>query len=86
MKSFGWAVAHNDGGLDRLKSDIDPEIGKLSVAYSWWNRARANDCPKSDFDAYMKAHLAFIDALVENDPANIRQAELGIKRWEKYAG
>src|SRR6185312_6467534 len=50
LKKFGWAVAHNDGGLDRLKGENSPEDGKLAVVYSWWMRARLNGCAPSDFD------------------------------------
>ena len=32
-KAFGWAVAHNDGGLERMKDQHDPELGKLVVAF-----------------------------------------------------
>ncbi|HEX2094985.1 MAG TPA: hypothetical protein VHG28_21475 [Longimicrobiaceae bacterium] len=86
MKAFGWAVAHNDGGLDRLKGVHDPELGKLVVAYAWWSRARSNGAPEKDFDAYMEAHLEFADALVSEDRALIAAAEKEIKRWERYAG
>ncbi len=83
-KSFGWAVAFNDGGLDRIKGDYDPELGKLVVAFSWWSRALENGVPESDFDHYMDAHLAFADSLV----SGVGRAEAGaaIKKWERFAG
>lgn len=86
LKGFGWAVAHNDGGIDRQKGQYDPAVGKLAVAYSWWSRARSAGCPEKDFDAYMAAHLKFIEALVTNDAAQICSAEAGIKQWEVFAG
>ncbi len=83
-KAFGWAVAFNDGGLDRLKTDYDPELGKLVVVYSWWSRALANGVPEKDFDLYMNAHLTFADSLVSS--VGEAEARTGIKKWEQYAG
>ncbi len=83
-KSFGWAVAFNDGGLERLKADYDPELGKLVVVFSWWSRALANGVPEKDFDAYMNAHLTFADSLVIG--LGEAEARAGIKRWGQYAG
>lgn len=86
LKAFGWAVAHNDGGIDRLKDKQDGEVGKLAVAYSWWARARINGVDESEFDQYMAAHLRFIDSMVEHNEERIKQAAREIKQWEKYAG
>jgi hypothetical protein len=85
-KSFGWAVAHNDGGLERLKDRYDSELGKLVVAYSWWSRARSNGAPESDFDAYMTAHLGYVDALVAADASHIEAHVKAIQPWEQFAG
>ena len=84
MKSFGWAVAHADGGLERLKDQHDPEIGKLAVAFSWWSRALSQGAAVKDFDRYMKAHLDYVDALVTGE--NMDAAVYAIKEWERYAG
>jgi hypothetical protein len=83
-KAFGWAVAHNDGGLESLKNIYKPELGKLVVAYSWWSRARTNGAEERDFDAFMNAHLAFSDALVTGE--GIEEASSAIKKWERFAG
>jgi hypothetical protein len=85
-KAFGWAVAHDDGGLERLRDRYDSEIGKLVVAYSYWSRARSNGAPERDFDAYMNAHLKFIDALVSDDTEEINVSEKAIQPWEQFAG
>lgn len=85
-KAFGWAVAHNDGGIDRLKGSYDSEIGKLVVAYVYWSRARSNGAPESDFDAFMAAHLKFADASVSEEPKQWQTASEGIQRWERFAG
>lgn len=88
-KAFGWAVACNDGGLERLKSDYqnsDPEIGKLAVAFSWWNRALDYGVPVKDFDSYMEAHLKFIDVLSSENNDEEPNARRAIKKWEKFAG
>lgn len=82
-KAFGWAVAHNDGGVERLKNQ-DPELGKLVVVYSWWNRALQNGVPTKDFDAYMNAHLAFADSLVSGEGEI--EARAGIAKWGRYDG
>ncbi|EOU3954029.1 C2H2-type zinc finger protein [Raoultella sp. HC6] len=82
-KAFGWAVAHNDGGIERLKNE-DPELGKLVVVYSWWSRALQNGVPTKDFDAYMNAHLAFADSLVSREGEV--EARAGIAKWGRYDG
>ena len=84
MKGFGYAVAHNDGGIDRLKNHYDPEIGKLVIAFSWWSRALSQGAPAKDFDAYMNAHLQFADSLVTGNGE--QEARRAIKKWEQYAG
>jgi len=84
LKSFGWAVAHDDGGLDRLQGRHDPDVGKLAVVFSWWSRARGQGVPEKDFDRYMTAHLAFADAMVTGE--NLAAAGQAIKEWERYAG
>lgn len=83
-KAFGWAVAFNDGGLDRMKDQHDPELGKLVVAFSWWSRALANGDPEKDFDRYMDAHLAFADSLVSGEGQP--EARAAIQKWERFAG
>lgn len=88
-KAFGWAVACDDGGLDRLKSDYmnsDPEIGKLAVAFSWWNRALDYGVPLKDFDSYMADHLKFIDVLASKNSDEEKKARIAIKKWERFAG
>ncbi|HBV5776096.1 TPA: hypothetical protein MD191_005690 [Klebsiella pneumoniae] len=82
-KAFGWAVAHNDGGVERLKNE-DPELGKLVVVYSWWSRALQNGVPQKDFDAYMNAHLAFADSLVSREGEV--EARAGIAKWGRFDG
>ncbi|WP_408878458.1 hypothetical protein [Hafnia paralvei] len=84
MKAYGFAVAHNDGGVDRLKEQYDPELGKLVVAFSWWARALSLGVPKKDFDAYMKAHLQFADSLVTG--VGESEARIAIQKWGRYAG
>jgi len=84
MKAFGFAVAHNDGGLERLQDRYDPELGKLVVAFSWWTRALSHGVSKKDFDAYMKAHLQFADSLVSG--IGEKEARLAIQKWSQYAG
>lgn len=83
-KTFGWAVAHNDGGLERARNDFDPELGKLVVVFSWWSRALYNGVPQRDFNRFMEAHLAFADALVSG--VNETAARAGIQKWERFAG
>lgn len=85
LKAFGWAVAHNDGGIDRLKSKWSPEIGKRAVVLAWWARAVSYGIPENDFDRFMAAQFAFVDAMVSGDELHIKKAAEAIKPWEKYA-
>jgi len=85
LKAFGWAVAHNDGGIDRLKGEWSPEVGKRAVVLSWWARAVSYGIPENDFDRFMEAHFAFVDAMVSGDESRIRKATESIEPWEKYA-
>ena len=73
LKAFGWAVAHKDGGLDRLKGEHESELEKVAVALAWWARARQNRVDESEFDEYTSAHLDFIDARVAKDAGKIAQ-------------
>ena len=86
QKRFGWAVAYNAGGIDLLKDEQNPEVGKLAVAYAWWARARMSGIDESEFDEFMAAHLHIIDALVEGNAEECEQAKDAIERWERYAG
>lgn len=95
VKETGWALAHNDGGVQRLlrswssEEDILPEkqeIGKRAVAFAMWCRARENGLPDADFEAYMYDHLHFIDVHVQNDRVATEQAAKTIQKWEKYGG
>ena len=83
-KAYGWAVAHNDGGLKRLSERDDSELGKLAIVYSWWNRALQNNVPQKEFDAYMKAHLEFVDAKVSGK--DLDKAYSNIQRWGQFDG
>ncbi|MCY0853094.1 hypothetical protein OMK73_04010 [Cupriavidus sp. D39] len=85
LKGFGWAVAHNDGGLQRLR-DYEPEDGKLSVAYGWWSRAVLAGVAITEFDDYMAAHLRLIDSIVDNTDAPGTPQRRAVERWEGYAG
>ncbi|MBN3729486.1 hypothetical protein [Burkholderia sp. Tr-20390] len=86
LKGFGYAIAHNDGGLDRLKDCYTAEDGTLAVAYSWWSRALTHGVPTADFDDYMAAHIHYADALTGRTGVPIEEAGRAIKRWERYAG
>ncbi len=86
LKSVGWAVVHNDGGFDRLKEQWTAEIGKRAVIFSWWTRAVSNGVPKDEFERFMEAHFAFVDAEVSGDETLIAARSEAIKPWERYAG
>jgi hypothetical protein len=89
MKTFGWAIAFNDGGIERLKekwNERDQEIGKRAVIFAWWTRALSYGIPENDFEDFMSAHFAFVDAKVAREGERLRQSSEAIKRWEKYAG
>jgi hypothetical protein len=86
LKGFGWAVAHNDGGIDRLKDRFEPEAGKRAVVFAWWMRALSNGIPENDCDRFMAAQFAFVDAMVSGDDEQLKAASESIKPWEKYGG
>ncbi|WKA64173.1 hypothetical protein [Pectobacterium aroidearum] len=66
-KSFGWAIAYNNGGIERIENDFDPDLGKLVGVCSWWSRVLENGVSQQNFDAYMSAHLTFADSLVSGN-------------------
>lgn len=89
MKKFGWAVAFNDGGIERLKENLsekDREMAKRTVVFAYWTRALSHGVPENDFEQYMEVHFGFVDAKVVRDEIEIEKALAAIKRWEKYAG
>ena len=86
LKTFGWAVAHNDGGLERQKDKWDSEVGKRAVVFAWWTRALSHGIPENDCNRFMAAHFAFVDAMVSGDQQQVDGASQAIKPWEKYAG
>jgi putative tryptophan/tyrosine transport system substrate-binding protein len=57
-----------------------------AVVFAWWCRARANGLRDADFEPFMQAHFAFVDAKAEQNPDKVRTAAQSIRRWEKYAG
>ncbi len=79
-------MAHNDGGIERQKDLWDQETGKRAVIFAWWTRAISHGVPENDFEPFMAAHFAFVDAMVSHDEQQIEEARKAIKRWEKYAG
>ena len=86
LKAFGWAVAHNDGGIERQKDKWSQEAGKRAVVFAWWTRALSHGIPENDCERFMAAHFAFVDAMVSYDEEEINKAQKAIKPWEKYAG
>jgi hypothetical protein len=62
------------------------EQGKQAVVFAWWCRARANGLADTDFEPFMQAYFALVDATAERDPGKIRAARNGVQRWEKYGG
>lgn len=85
LKGIGWAIAHNDGGIERLKARTwEREDGKRSVAFAWWARARENGIKDSEFEPFMAACLRLIDAHVEGDQARIEAAQQALSPWGRY--
>ena len=65
IKTFGWAVAFNDGGIERLKERLneeDRETAKRTVVFAYWTRALSYGVPENDFEQFMEAYFAFVDA------------------------
>jgi hypothetical protein len=88
LKAWGWAAAYGNSLQDTLytASFRESELGKQAVVFAWWCRARANGLRDADFEPFMQAHFAFVDAKAEQNPDKIRTAAQSIRRWEKYAG
>lgn len=89
LKGFGWAVAFNDGGVNRLMEHLNAEkqeTAKRAVAFAYWTRAVSNGVPKTEFEDYMIAHFGFVDAKVARDGAAIEKALHAIQPWGKYGG
>ena len=63
-----------------------PEIGKRAIVFAWWARAVSNGIPENDFEPYMAAQFAFVDATVSGDEIAIENANQLLNRWQKYGG
>jgi hypothetical protein len=85
LKGFGWVVACNEG-IEGLQGRWSAEIGKRAVVFAWWTRALANGIPENDFDKFMAAQFAFVDAEVNKDEEALEKASIAIRRWQKYGG
>jgi hypothetical protein len=81
-KQLGWDIAHRNPTLSI--DDYRPEVGKLLVIYSYWSRAIQYGIDKKEFDAFMNAHLALVDARVSYK--GLEEASKGVKRWECFTG
>jgi hypothetical protein len=86
LKSFGWAVAHGEAEANVLSGKWTPEIGKRAVVFAWWTRAVSNGIPENDFESFMAAQFAFIDAKVSGDETAIEKGNHLLERWQKYGG
>ena len=62
------------------------EIAKRAVVFAWWARAISNGIPENEFEAYMAAHLASLDARELGDEDQREEASAIMKRWQKYGG
>ena len=60
------------------------EIAKRAMVFAWWARAISNGIPENDFEPYMEAHFAFVDALASGDTDQIVDANHAIARWQNY--
>ena len=88
LKAWGWAAVHGNSLQDTIYTSPfrKAEQGKQAVVFAWWCRARANGLRDADFEPFMQAHFAFVDAMAEGDQGQIRAARNHIQRWEEYAG
>jgi len=86
LKSFGWAVAHGEARANVPKGKWTPEIGKRAVVFAWWTRAVSIGIPENDFEPYLAAQFALVDAMVSGDKIGIEQAHQALERWQKYGG
>ncbi len=47
-----------------------------------WARASSNGIPENDFEPYMAAHFAFVDATLSGDQDQSEEANEPMARWE----
>ena len=83
---IAWAVARGETDANVPPGKWTPEIGKRAVVFAWWTRAVSNDTPENDFEPYMAAQFAFVDATVSGDEIAIKNADHLLERWQKYGG
>ena len=52
--------------------------------FAWWARATAKGLPAHEFEAYMTAHLADMDARDSGDRTQADEADELVNRWRQY--
>ncbi|KGH16362.1 type II toxin-antitoxin system HicB family antitoxin [Comamonas thiooxydans] len=82
IKQEGWNAAYGANAGTATPREMDPELGKQAVAFSWWSRAVENGATKEEFVPYMSDIFAYLDAEVSGDISEEIQKRRD--RWGKY--
>ena len=84
IKRAAWQAAECEDGVQGDSGRRQQEIAKRTVAFSYWARAISNGIPENEFEPYMAAILAFVDATIAEDEDQIDEANDALVRWRKY--
>jgi hypothetical protein len=82
MKSAAWDALRGKEVLD----EGTRERAKRTLVFAWWMRAVSNGIPENDFQAYMEAQFARLDAEIDDDKEALQRTEGIMDRWQKYGG
>ncbi len=84
LKRAAWEAV-NDQEVDTSElGRREHELGKRAMVYGRWARAVANGIPETEFEPFMAAQLAYMDAVAAGDKQAIAEASEAIKPWRQY--
>jgi len=81
LKKVAWEVIDNE---DLRESPESIERAKRALAFAYWSRAISNSIPENEWQPYMSAHFAWLDATAAGDEGEIEKTSEALKRWNKY--
>jgi len=84
IKRAAWDILRDKRPPQTEHDKREQEIATRAIAFAWWARAISKGIPENDFEPFMAAHLAYIDASVSGDEEQLDEAEEVISRWYKY--
>ncbi len=84
IKKTAWQAAKCEDGVQGDEGRRQQEIAKRTVAFAYWARATSNGIPENDFEPYMAAILAFVDASIAGDEEQRDEANEALVRCQRY--